>query len=132
MIDDNNDHKHLDFHSNLWGGGPKTKQSNFAAWEQSSEPEKKACGVLGVSRLKAHAGWSKLLVFILFWLSSSFDTSYINLSKTIKNEIMRLMGTNGGLSWIVSWLVAFVFYHCRLDWVLFRSRALQLISKQYQ
>lgn len=86
MIDDNNDHKHLDFHSNLWGGGgPKTKQSNFAAWEQSSEPEKKACGVLGVSRLKAHAGWSKLLVFILFWLSSSFDTSYINLSKTIKN-----------------------------------------------
>lgn len=80
MIDDNNDHKHLDFHSNLWGGGPKTKQSNL-----SSEPEKKACGVLGVSRLKAHAGWSKLLVFILFWLSSSFDTSYINLSKTIKN-----------------------------------------------
>lgn len=41
----------------VWGGGgPKTKQSNFAAWEQSSEPEKKACGVLGVSRLKAHAG----------------------------------------------------------------------------
>lgn len=39
----------------IWGG-PKTKQSNFAAWEQSSEPEKKACGVLGVSRLKAHAG----------------------------------------------------------------------------
>lgn len=40
------------------GGGTqnKTKQSNFAAWEQSSEPEKKACGVLGVSRLKAHAG----------------------------------------------------------------------------
>lgn len=28
----------------------------FAAWQQLSEIAKKVCGVLGVSRLKAHAG----------------------------------------------------------------------------
>lgn len=37
------------------GGGTQNKTKQFCGMG-AVEPEKKACGVLGVSRLKAHAG----------------------------------------------------------------------------
>lgn len=67
--------------------------SNFSAWQQLTGIEKKARGVLGVSRLKAHVGRLDLdSGFVLFWLSGSIDTSYINLSNTIKNPNRELDG----------------------------------------
>lgn len=53
--------------------------------QQLSESEKKARGVLGVSRLKAHVGRLDLDSKVLFCFGSvAIDTSSINLSKTIK------------------------------------------------
>lgn len=60
----NNDHQ--DFHNNFKGkNGP-----NLAAWQQLSEIEKKARGVLGVFKLKAHVGRLNLNSKVLFCFGS--------------------------------------------------------------
>lgn len=65
----------------------KQTGSNSAAWRRLSGTERKARGVLGVSRLKAHVGRSDLSSEVLFCFGF-IDTSFIAVGKK-KNQIKR-------------------------------------------
>lgn len=103
--------------------------SNSAAWQRLSEIEKKARGVLGVSRLKAHVGRLDLNSKGLFCFGSvTLLTHHTSTSvKLDKDRIERWTGTTGGLSWMLSWLT-FVLSRCVLDSTDFYSVHLCYIS----
>lgn len=71
-----NDHSHLDSRHSFRGKTVRFCGVAEVEWKW------KGGGVLGVSRSKTHGS-------ILFWLTDSIDTSYINLNQTIKKKKKR-------------------------------------------
>lgn len=94
----NNDHQ--DFHNNFKGKkGPNLAALAAVEWNWKESP-------WGAGSVQIESTcWSlesELKGFVLFWLSCFIDTSYINLSKTLKKkQIMCLTGTTCELSWTV-------------------------------